>query len=64
MISVFLLSSKEVLQFEAATAAGPLRIDQDVTVIVMQLQICLMHNFATMLPIDEEYKFLLWTAIR
>ena len=52
------------MQFEAATAAGPLRIEQDVTVIVMQLRICLMHNFATMLPIDKEYIFLLWNAIR
>ena len=34
------------------------------TVIVMQRQICLMHNFATMLPIDKEYIFLLGNAIR
>ena len=55
---------KSVCNLKPQQQLGSPRIEQDVTVIVMQLRICLMHNFATMLPIDKEYIFLLWTAIQ
>ena len=55
---------RSVCNLKPQQQLGSPRIEQDMTVIVMQLRMCLMHNFATMLPIDKEYIFLLWTAIQ